>query len=73
MYEYGEGVAQDYLEAAKWYRKAAKQGFSNAQFKIGRMYDQGKGVRQDSDTAAEWLEKAAKRGNEKARFYLKFM
>ena len=26
MYEYGEGVPQDYKTAAKWYRLAAEQG-----------------------------------------------
>ncbi len=30
MYEYGEGVTQDYAEAMKWYRLAAEQGDSNA-------------------------------------------
>ena len=30
MYYTGEGVAQDYQEAAKWFRKAAEQGDADA-------------------------------------------
>ena len=33
-YEYGEGVVQDKWEAAKWYRKAAVQGYPAAQNKL---------------------------------------
>ena len=28
MYEYGQGVTQDYAQAVMWYRKAAKQGYA---------------------------------------------
>jgi hypothetical protein len=31
MYRDGEGVSQDYAEAAKWFRKAAEQGDANAE------------------------------------------
>ena len=31
MYGLGEGVPQDYQEAAKWHRKAAEQGNASAQ------------------------------------------
>ena len=31
MYEGGQGVAQDYAEAAKWWRKAAEQDEAAAQ------------------------------------------
>jgi len=30
MYENGKGVLKDYKQAAKWYRKAADQGFAKA-------------------------------------------
>jgi TPR repeat protein len=30
MYQFGYGVEQDSKEAAKWYRKAAGQGFESA-------------------------------------------
>ena len=31
MYALGEGVALDFAEAAKWFRKAAEQGYAPAQ------------------------------------------
>jgi TPR repeat protein len=31
MYDNGEGVLQDYVEAVKWYRLTADQGDANAQ------------------------------------------
>jgi TPR repeat protein len=38
MYEKGQGLAQDYAEALKWYRKAADQGNADAQYGLGGMY-----------------------------------
>src|SRR5215469_9394049 len=35
MYANGKGVPQDYTEAIKWYRLAADQGYSTAQFSLG--------------------------------------
>lgn len=31
MYAKGEGVSKDYVEAVRWYRKAAEQGQAEAQ------------------------------------------
>ena len=47
MYRNGEGVPQDYAQAVKWYRKAAEQGYANAQFNLGLMYTKVEGVPQD--------------------------
>jgi TPR repeat protein len=30
VYEYGDGVPQDYTQAMRWYRQAADQGFKPA-------------------------------------------
>ena len=37
MYYRGEGMEQDYREAAKWYRKAAEQGNAEAQYRLGEI------------------------------------
>ena len=34
------GVAQDEIEAIKWYRKAAEHGYADAQFRLGMMYEE---------------------------------
>ena len=41
MYDEGDGVPQDFEEAAKWYRKAAEQGNAKAQCSLGLMYASG--------------------------------
>jgi TPR repeat protein len=59
MYYNGEGVTQDYAEAAKWFRKAAESGLQIAQHNIAVMYESGMGVTQDYAEAAKWYRKAA--------------
>jgi len=66
----GQGVTQNYLEAAKWYRKGAEQGDAAAQFSLGSMYNEGKGVSQDYSEAIKWYRKAAEQGNAAAQFSL---
>ncbi len=34
LYENGKGVAQSYIRAAEWYRKAAEQGDEDAQKRL---------------------------------------
>ena len=58
MYEHGNGVPQDYEEAARWYRKAAEQGDEWAQTNLGWMYEKGRGVPQDKKEAARWYTRA---------------
>jgi TPR repeat protein len=61
MYDTGEGVTQDFAEAAHWYRLAAEQGNNRAQFNLGIMYVTGEGVPQDYVLAHMWLNLAASR------------
>ncbi|MEJ2653191.1 MAG: tetratricopeptide repeat protein, partial [Gammaproteobacteria bacterium] len=53
-----------------WYRKAAIQGFVNAQFILGVAYYQGRGVPQDYAKARYWWTKAAAQGLAQAQFNL---
>ena len=69
-YEKGRGVEQDYVEAVKWYRKAAKQGYALAQENLGEMYDNGRGVDWDDEATVKWFREAAEQGNAKAQFLL---
>jgi TPR repeat protein len=61
-YERGDGVPQDYEEAAAWFHKAAEQGHMWAQGLLGMMYYEGRGVAQDDARAAHWHRKAAEQG-----------
>jgi TPR repeat protein len=63
MYLSGQYVPRDYVEAAKWFRKAADQGNAEAQHYLGSMYRNGEGVQQDYTEAIKWLRKAANQGD----------
>ena len=43
----------------KWYRKAADQGISTAQYYLGFCYESGRTVKRDLKEAKEWYRKAA--------------
>lgn len=70
MYDFGQGVPEDDVEAVKWYRKAAEQGLAQAQFNLAVMYDDGEGVPEDDDEAVKWYRKAAEQGLAEAQLKL---
>ena len=51
-YDSGQGVLEDHVEAARWYRKAARQGDLEAEFNLGALDDIGQGVPVDHAEAA---------------------
>ena len=61
-YREGYGTAVDHVEAVKWVRKAAEQGFARAQYDLGLMYEFGHGVERSYEKAVEWYQKAAEQG-----------
>jgi len=69
-YEDGNGVKQNYADAAQWYRKAADEANSEGQNDLGLMYYMGHGVDKDRAEAAKWYEKAARQKNPRAMFNL---
>jgi TPR repeat protein len=68
--KFANGEAQDYLQAAQWYRKAADQNHSLAQFNLGMMYAQGQGMAPDEGEAVRWIRRAAEQGDAAAQFNL---
>lgn len=73
IFQFGQGVKQDYAEALRWYSLAAEQGFDLAQNNLGTMYAEGVGVKQDNSEALEWFKRAAAQGNEFAASNLEAM
>ena len=73
MYKEGRGVPQDYVEAAKWFRRAAEQGLAMAEFVLAAIYEIGEGVPKDEDEAAKWYRKAAEQGLAVAQRSLGYM
>jgi len=70
-FDFGKlGVAQDFVEAVKWYRKAAEQNLAVAQFCLARCFALGEGAAKDEVEAVKWYRKAAEQNYAKAQFNL---
>ena len=63
MYDFGQGVPQNYEEAVRWYSLAAEQGHAPAQSILGFKYDTGQGVPQDYVQAHMWFNLAGAAGS----------
>src|SRR5437899_343475 len=57
-YHKGQGVATNYVEAVKWYRKASGQNHAQGQFNLGWCYANGQGVATNYVEAVKWYRKA---------------
>ena len=69
-YYKGVGVAKDFSEATKWYRKAAEQGLVQAQYSLGSFYASGTGTNKNFAEAVNWYRKAAEQGHANAQYCL---
>ncbi|MCX6907235.1 MAG: tetratricopeptide repeat protein [Verrucomicrobia bacterium] len=66
-YDEGQGVPENEVEAAKWYRKAAEQNSGAAQFNLALCHASGEGVAKDYVEAYKWATLAVGQGNENAK------
>ena len=48
------------IEAARWFKKAADQGYVLAQYELGKMYSQGEGVEKSLATAFRYYKEGCK-------------
>jgi TPR repeat protein len=60
-------IPQDYTKAANWFLKAAVQGDSYSQRRLGDLYKYGEGVPRSREQAAAWYSHAAGRGDSAAQ------
>jgi Domain of unknown function (DUF4062)/Sel1 repeat len=70
IYEDGKIVRRNDSIAFRWYRKAAEQGWPEAQYKTALMYRKGQGTARSSFQAARWFKAAADQGFSKAQVKL---
>jgi len=63
MYCCGNGVAQDYTEALRWWQLAAAQGFPAALYYAARCHENGDGVAADVSKAIRWYRRAQAAGD----------
>ena len=70
LYAVGDGVAEDDVEAVRWWSLAAEQGDPYAQYNLGVMYANGVGVLKDDAEALRWWRLAAHQGEVDAQYAL---
>jgi TPR repeat protein len=73
LYAKGEGVTNDYAEAAKWFSQAAAQGNPDGQVGLGELFDAGQGVKRDLSEAIRLYRLAADQGHAGAQYNLGFL
>jgi len=66
-------VSQDYVEALRWFRRAAEQGNGGAQNHLGLMYFEGEGIVKDEIEAYKWAYLSAQQGVEPAMLAVQFL
>lgn len=64
------GAKTNVAEAVKWYKRAADQGFAQAQVELGSCYYAGRGVPKDEEEGVRWRRKAAEQGDCEAQIML---
>ncbi len=63
MYHLGLGLERDVLEAVKWYKKSAEQGYGVASNNLAEIFAIGdRGIAIDRAEADKWEQKARKQG-----------
>lgn len=72
MYETGQKVKNDYLQAYTWYSSASVQGHREAQYRLALAYIYGRGVAVNSKKGGIWLNKAAAQKHEAARHLVRY-
>jgi TPR repeat protein len=70
QYENGEGVSQDYRQAAQWYARAANLGAPTADCNLGFLYEAGAGVAEDWVQASRLYQAGADLNNKRCQFLL---
>lgn len=70
LFDAGQGVSADPVQAAHWYQRSAEHGHAAAQFNLAMMYAAGRGVDYDRQQARYWLTLAAGQGLQEARAML---
>lgn len=66
LYDEGKGVPEDNAKAMEWYRRAADQGFPQAQVNLGIMHQHGEGTPASPVAAYFWYALAEKQGDGQA-------
>ena len=69
----GRGMRKNEAEGFNWYRKAAEQGYADAQLNLSLMLHKGQGTAKNEVEAVKWYRKAAEQGDAHAQNNLGLM
>jgi TPR repeat protein len=69
-YSGDEGYPVDYVRAAEWYEKSARNGHAKGQLATGIAYRRGQGVGRSTSTAIYWMKKSAAQSHGLAMYNL---
>ena len=72
-YQLGEGVPENWTEAAKWCRKSAEQFDRLGLYCLGQMYQFGIGVPQDRERAYKLFDRAEDQGDGQSKFFAQWL
>lgn len=64
------GISPDPSKAIFWYRKAADQGYAEAEIFLSLSYADGKGVPRDDAQVVRWMRRAAEHGSADGQWML---
>jgi hypothetical protein len=70
LYDTGEKIPKEYIEAFKWYKKASEQGYLDAQYQLALMYESGRGTWKSIERYIFWARKAAEGGHAPSQLLL---
>ena len=73
LHDTGQGVPQDYREAARWYGMAGEQNHASALYNLGLLHFEGKGVERDEVKAIGLYREAARYGDADALSSIGYM
>lgn len=68
----GIGIIKDGVQAVKWVRSTANQGYATAQAMLGAFYACGTGLATEAVEAVAWARRTAERGYARVQRHLKF-
>ncbi len=73
LHDTGQGVPQDYQEAARWYGRAGEQDHAIALYNLGLLHFEGKGVELDRVKALDLYRRSARHGDADALSSIGYM
>ena len=73
IFNFGHGVSQNFFKGFHWAKKAADQGNTFAEYKLGVMFTNGYGVEQNYEFAVKYFRRSANKGFIKSQHMLGMM